>query len=492
MAYGDYGGRPSGRRPVGGGGVLGNPSGQGWKDRRNLGRARRDPNEALVGNPELGDPARQRYRELVKDTRRQVREEADLPIGQRRAEVRSRLRDLGKAQAGPGTMETTVGQRPEPAGGSDYEDDGTGTSFRSPYRPGMREKEAEVQRLRDLGLRGLSLRGGLNEWRKNTREMRRPLAAEDFEEVLPDSKIAPYVNKTNFMERLLSGNEPMPPIETIAGVRATRNLFGYNEPQDQLQESLLSDLGEENAGVDLKRELSPTLNQASEYAAGASPDADLMYDQRKTLPDLSAYARERLAEGGLTPQEEDAIRRRGRGAVESSYSQSTADEGSRMAAAGMDPRSGMAAQRAMQLQRARERGTSGVEAGITEAELARKSEIENLARGTAGLEEEARLGDVRSQLSRLGQYESMLGQYAGLEEGARWFDVATPLERQAQLENRLMDLSSLSESQRLSDLGYSEGMRQARKSRSAQRDAAEKLMPGLLEKAGAVIGGLAG
>ena len=433
--------------------------------------------------------AQQALRQERRDIRQELRGQG-LAGGELRRGVRAEVHQRDLARIPEPTAQTPEGvQRATPHGQAPGE-----TPFRIPYRPSLQERRGVRRELKQEGLRGQRLKGAMKEWRSQTREARQPQVVGDVEGLLPEP-VGDFINRRNFMERLLKGDEPYPPIETLTGVRAARRLLGYDVPQDQLQGYLTGQLGQSGAGgaaVPTQRNLSPTLGLLSGYAGGASPDADLMRDQRTVLPELSAYTRERLAENGLTPEEEQAIRLRQRGAVESSYRQGTRDVGQQLSAAGIDPRSGIAAQRALQLQRGRQAGLADVEAGITQAELGRKAEIENLGRGVAGLEEESRLGDVRSQLARLGQYEGLLGNTAGLEEAGRRFDVTTPLERQGQVENRLMDLANLSERQRIEDLLYGEGMRQAQLAREAYRKAANKLEPGALEITSSVLGGLLG
>ena len=378
------------------------------------------------------------YREERRGVRRGLLGEGYVPGPALQHTVQQELRTRGATAAPPPTAVPPAGvTRPVPVGPKGIIPPGE-TPFRTPYRPSLEERRGQRREFKAEGLRGQKLKGAMQAWRGQTREERRPFAREDVAQFLPEP-VGQFLNAPEFMNRLLAGEEPYPPLQTLTGVRAARRLLGYDVPQEQLQQSLLSTLGAENAGVDLQRGLSPT------------------------LPDLSAYARERLAESGLTPEEESAIRLRQRGPVESAYRQATTDEGTRLAQAGIDPRSGVAAQRGLQLQRARERGLADVEAGITEAELGRKAQIESLG-----------------------------GAVAGLEEAGRRFDVLTPLERQQQVENRLMDLSNLSERQRIEDLLYGEGMRQARLSREAARKAAEELEPGALEITGSVLGGLFG
>jgi hypothetical protein len=282
-----------------------------------------------------------------------------------------------------------------------------------------------------------------------------------------------------------------PPEKRLAGLAAAGEKFGYGKEQDALSDALLGEL-EGGPTVDLRHGDRPTFDFYQDYARSASPDVNFFREQSKTLAPLGEYARERLAEGGLTPEEEASIRGRERGAIESGFREGTRGAVSQLAAAGLDPRGGIAGQRALQLQRARAGGLTDVERGITQTELGRKKEIEDLNRGVAGLEEQARLGDVNAQNQLTQIYNQMLGGASAQEEGGRRVDVGYEEAQRGAGRSQLGQLASLGEDQRQYDFDYAENAKQARKSREAYERAAEALKPSRWEKASGIIGGLFG
>jgi hypothetical protein len=136
-------------------------------------------------------------------------------------------------------------------------------------------------------------------------------------------------------------------------------------------------------------------------------------------------------------------------------------EESRLAAAGVDPRSGMAANRAMQIRAGTEGQLADLERSITDQNLNRKQEFEG--------------------------YAQNLGQ---TEEARRQFDVTGNLRRVADVESGEGSLASLAEQQRQYDTNFAESQIQSKASRQAQKDAANALKPGVLEQVGSGLSGL--
>lgn len=362
--------------------------------------------------------------------------------------------------------------------------------LRDPYQITKRQRKAQRQEFRSQGLGGRSLRSAMDEWKVRSRDKMRKAAARGDAtggRSLVPPELEGLVDPKQYGHQLMGGKEPMPPVATLAGLQGAERLFGYDIPRRKL----LASLGE--GGIDYRRGTMPTYDQYMDYAARAPQQANLLHEQKKAMPVLSAYATERLQEGGLTPEEEAAIYSRGKSSAENAFSAGMRGEMGRLAASGMgDPRSGIAAQRAMQLQRGRQAGLAEAGRDVTLAELGRKAQIEGLGRGVAGLEEQARLGDVAANLRRRGQYENMLTGAAGLGERAREFDVGTGEARRRQEENRLFDLARLRAQQMQWGTEYGEAMRQAEMQREANRRAGKELEPTDLEYAGGIIGGILG
>jgi hypothetical protein len=197
--------------------------------------------------------------------------------------------------------------------------------------------------------------------------------------------LVPEGKRTRFYRQMLQGKGPA--LARLAYLKAAGQALGYDKAQQALQQRTLSALSQ-----------------------GAA---------------TGHY---------LDPKYEEALRGAGRETVEGATGEMTRDETSRMAAAGLDPRSGIGADRAMQIQRSREQGLTGVERDI------------------AG-----------ENYDRQRQLESEAAQEAGLSEGQRRYDVS-----------------------------FTEAQRQAKLGRNLSRLAGKALEPSGLEQAGGIVGGLVG
>lgn len=361
-------------------------------------------------------------------------------------------------------------------------------AYKNPLAVPKAEKKAQRQEFKAAGIKGPALKKEMKGWKREQAWAKVPEATKAM---IPEG-IQPYVKPKKFIKAVLRGKEPYQAIGRIGGIEAAKELFDYNTPREQLTERALGELASPTTNLREGEGQNPLRDLYTQYMQGASPDVDLGREGAQTMGALGQYARERLAAGGLTPEEEQAIRGRERGAVESGYRESTRAEGGRLAAAGQDPRSGIAAQRALQLQRTRAGGLTDVERGITEQELARKGQIEALTSGVAGMEEQARLGDVGARLRGREGYEGMLGTGAGLEEAGRRFDVTTEQGAEQFNQGLLADLARQRQSEWEWTGETAEGGRQARLAREAYAKAAEAMKPTNEDKAVAVWGGLLG
>jgi hypothetical protein len=379
------------------------------------------------------------------------------------------------------------------------------------------------------GLRGRALRKATETYREGTRQER----------------------------KAWKGSKTSPPMGRLRKHDLGREQLGYDEARDPYQDEMLRRFAESGEGgegggeggwmdkylrfgerpewemysqyaregaspeLDPRREQAPTVGRLTDYAISAPQEADLMREQQTMMSPMTTYARERIEEPGLTDEEEAAIRGRERGQVEASSAETMRQQGEALQGAGIDPRSGIAQQRAAQTQRARERGLADVERGITLSDLARQAQAEQLGLGVTGVEEAARARDVGAQEARRGQYENVLAGTAGLEAGERRFDVGAQQAQEQQYQNLLGDITKLQEAGRQYDvnaemartqalesklselakfeqqrwqdtLQYGEGGRQAAWARDAYRKAMEELEPSALDYAAAVMGGLFG
>lgn len=295
-----------------------------------------------------------------------------------------------------------------------------------PYPSGGRGTRMEKKRLRDLGMRGADLSSGMDDFRTKRRT-----AMDQWLGTQVSPEMSPYIrNPRRFARNVLSGKGPA--LARLMYLKQAGHMLGYDQSQQAIQEETLGQL-----------------------QAGAPVDSK--FDERPTYDAFGGYLRGRLTpEGdvkGLSDTEANAIRGRERGAVEASSRDASRQEGNRLTAAGIDPRSGLANQRALQLSRGRQAGLTDVERDVTLQDLARKSQIEGLLSGESSREEGGRQYDVGAQLSRLAQVEGGARSLSGLSEGQREFDTT-----------------------------YTESQRQAKMARDAARKAGKAMEPSSLEK----------
>lgn len=402
----------------------------------------------------------------------------------------------------------------------------------------------------------LTAPGGKAGWSKvpSMKQQRRTFKEQGLEGPALKKAMGAYRKETKTERAAWRGGKKGLPMGRIRRHELGREQLGYDEVREPYEEEMLGRF-EETAGpggeggwmdpylrfgerpgweeysrygleeatpeVDPRTGQAPTVGRLTEYAAGAPTEADLMRERQTMMDPMTAYARERLEEPGLTTEEEAAIRGRERGQVEAASAETMRQQGQALQAAGIDPRSGIASQRALQVQRGRERGLADVERGITLADLARQQQTEQLGLGVTGVEEAARARDVGAQAARRAQYENVLAGTAGLEAGERRFDVTSGLQGQQMYQNLLGDIARLQEAGRQYDvnaemarqqalesklsqlaqfeqqrwqdlLQYTEGGRQAGMARRAYQEAMGELEPSSLDYASAVMGGLFG
>jgi len=295
----------------------------------------------------------------------------------------------------------------------------------------------ERRRLQAAGVTGADLEQQVRTFRDKRLEEQRTSAATR----IGGSSLSGLVrNPVQFERQLAHGRGPA--FRRLALLQRAREMLGTEAP-----------------AAAYEKHMTDLLHQAE-----TDPES-LVNERRDTAPTMSAlsqYAQSHLGQG-LTPEEEAAARGRGQEAIGGGAADAYRQEGEREAAAGIDPRSGIAAQRAMQIERGTEQARAGLERDITEENLARKGSLENLAVGQSGLENAARVSDVSANLQRLAAPEAgMFGQEQF---------------RNAQLE---------------SALGYTESQRQARMARQAAAKAGRSLKPSGLEQGAAIASGVLG
>lgn len=262
------------------------------------------------------------------------------------------------------------------------------------------------------------------------------------------------------------------PYWAMAQVRHGSERLGYNEDRDRTRENAA------DKTVDLREGEAPTTGTLSSWAAGQGGPGAYHMDEAPTVGRLSAYVNERLGVG-LTPEQEAAIRGRSRDVVESSAATMSRQQGNRLAAAGMDPRSGVANARAAAIGNDRARGLADVEREITLQDLARIRDIEGLGTNVGQLEESQRTANMGQDLAT-----------ARLEEAGRQFNVGSTEGRRRFGDSLQAGLTDLGERQREFDIDYTESAKQARRARTAWRAAANALKPTTLEYIRGIAGSL--
>lgn len=265
------------------------------------------------------------------------------------------------------------------------------------------------------------------------------------------------------------------PYRAMGQVQIASERLGYEQPRHDLQNYYSQEL--QDPSIDLHKDQEGTLGKLSAWARGEGGAGAYHMDMSPTIGRLSSYVQQRLGVG-LTPEQEASIRGRGMESVNSATQDAVRSESSRMAAAGMDPRSGAAASRFGQIANARAQGLTGVERNVTDENLQRIREMEGLATNVGQLEEGQRSTNLNTDLAT-----------ARDEEAARQYDVGAEQARRNQVEGGMQNIANLNEQRRQYDINYTESARQARMARQMMRRAARAMRPSSLEKWAAGIGG---
>lgn len=218
------------------------------------------------------------------------------------------------------------------------------------------------------------------------------------------------------------------------------------------------DLGYDTAQNDLQQHYSGQLDQAE---AGQVPGG-FREDQSPTYDKFQWYVGEHLGTG-FSPEERAAYFGAQKDVIGANAGETEQNEMTRLAAAGIDPRSGIAANRAAAISAETGREMAGAARDTEQANLARKRDFEGYGAGMSGLEEQRRAGEVAQANARAGQVEGGYGNLAGLAERGREYDV-----------------------------GYTENQRQAKLARQDMLKAAKDMQPGTFDKVAAGIGGFVG
>jgi|SRR5215831_3471826 len=296
--------------------------------------------------------------------------------------------------------------------------------------PGTNVKQrvgAYRQQQQAAGVTGPALRKAIQAYRPTARAQRK----EELMGQLPED-VRPWVkHPATFLHK--HGQQPF---GRLAGIRTADEALGFTKDQIALREHLA-------------QQLTPEGTAKVDYREAGEP---LMTQDEK-------YLQERLGQG-FTPQERAAYYGSLHDPLMSMAQQANEDQMTKLSAAGIDPRSGVANARAAQVQQATAKGLAEAGRETEEANLQRKQQIEQEAGQMSALEESRRSNEVQSQLGRLATIEAGMGGMANLGENQRQFDYE-----------------------------LAEGQRQAALRRQDIASAAAKMEPSTLEK---VSGGLQG
>lgn len=305
--------------------------------------------------------------------------------------------------------------------GEDVEDPGPAGATPAPGAPGADPRSLSRWQRREARLSDLAASGTAN--RRQLHRLQQFKAGRELLDLLPEEDPRRLGNPRQFYKRFKGAGvgSTSPPFRRMQNADLAKQALGYNEPREQITASLLDSLERGDSDVDLHRGRAPM------------------------VASLQEYAQSHLGKG-LTPEQEAAIRGRMKDSTEMAAREREMGESSRLAAAGIDPRSGIAASRAGMVANERARGLADIEREITLQDLARVGATEGLATSAAGLGERSREFDVGAEQDRRRGTESLLALLA------------------QQRGNEFGDL-----------LDYAEGGRQARASRRQAKETAKQI-----------------
>lgn len=286
------------------------------------------------------------------------------------------------------------------------------------------------QQQKAAGVRGPALRQAIKGARGGFRAARR----DELMAQIPE-EMRPYVkNPAKWLRKNIKGIQPF---RRLAAIQQTDEMLGLQEERDAARRELAQQYDPETgkAKIDFREEEEPIMSQMETYVGG------------------------HLGQG-FTPEERAAYYGAMHDPVMAQERANYENEGERLAAAGIDPRSGLAAQRAAGIQATTGRALAEAGRATEEANLRRKQDFEKYAQDMSALEERKRSGMVESELGRLGKIEEGLAGQARIGEQGREFNYE-----------------------------LAEGQRQAQQRREDIAKAAERMEPSTLEK---VAGGISG
>jgi hypothetical protein len=310
--------------------------------------------------------------------------------------------------------------------------------------PGTSPKDAAQLARREgkaAGLKGKDLKASVQAAKGASKDAQN--AAMEQQLGLAPGALKMVKNPRKFMRRVIHGKGPA--MNKLMMLRQATGMLGYEEDENQLRDIMGKQVDEEGRPVmDYHEEQAPTYDEYQDYVSGhMDPETGEMV--------------------GLTPKERATYYAGQHDPIMAQAQQRYGDEQERLNAAGIDPRSGVAASRAEGI---------GAQTASELAEAGRKTEEANLGRKK--------------------DFEKQAGDLAALEERKRSSSTSADIERQGAIERTYGGMSELGEKERQFDVEYTEGQRQAKQRREDAEKAAKEAAPGTFEKVTAGVGGFFG
>lgn len=274
----------------------------------------------------------------------------------------------------------------------------------------QRSIQAYRNQLKTAGYRGGDLKTALQGYRQATNQAAQA-AAKPY---IPENMQGIVGNPRKFLRSQLQGKAT--PFWKVAQMGAAGDALGYHDEQNKLQAHYGGAMDKIDAGED---PIDLRMSDANQP----------IFNERQQ--ELLGQLQHGYSTGQwLDPKMEQSMRASGGAQVAGGADEANRMEASRLASAGMDPRSGVAADVAQRINLQRAQGNMGVEHDIAGANQARQQDLENQAAGWGGAEEGQRQYNVGASASRMGTIESGMGGLAGLAERQRQNDFDTMFSKQ--------------------------------------------------------------
>jgi hypothetical protein len=246
------------------------------------------------------------------------------------------------------------------------------------------------------------------------------------------------------MKNVLAGKGPA--YTKLAMLKSATSQLGYNQDQAKMQ-GYVGQQYDPTTGQPIVNYHTNVTPQGTQWAATVGEHLDPTTGQVQ----------------GMTPGEKASYYAEMATPVKSQAQQEYSNEAEREAAAGIDPRSGVAAGNAQAI---------GAKTAGALAEAGRQTSLEDIQRQK--------------------DWETYAGNLSQLQEQQRQSEQGADITKGGQIQTGLTDLANLGENQRQFDVTYTEGQRQAQQQRADMQKAAAAAAPSTFEKVSAGISGFVG